>query len=201
MKPLLLNACTSNAGKLREFLHAGERTPEFQIVALPGLKSIPPPAEDGMTFMENAQAKALYYSRHAEGPIFADDSGLVVDALSGEPGVRSARYAGEHATDAQNNALLLSRMETIADRVARFVCVIALAHRGRLMQTAQGTVEGTILKAARGDAGFGYDPLFLYGPLAKTLAELSEEEKLKISHRGQAMRELFRWLQSVQPVF
>jgi len=148
---------TSNPGKLREFQRAAA---DFDIRALPAKPE--PPEETGATFEENAELKAVYYSRFADGPLFADDSGLEVDALGGEPGVHSARYAGPEATDAQNNALLLDRLKSAANRTGRFVCVIALAEKGKLIRTFRGAVEGRILDAPRGVGGFGYDPLFYH---------------------------------------
>lgn len=182
---------TTNAGKLREFRLAGAYAE-----ALPDLHRIEPPAENGVTFEENAAAKAIYYSRFAGDLLFADDSGLEVDALDGEPGVHSARFAGPYATGDQNNALLLARIAGEQDRGARFVCVIALAREGKLLQTFRGEVEGRIVDNARGAGGFGYDPLFFYPPLQRTLAEISESDKFQVSHRGKAFRAMVGWLQS-----
>jgi len=190
-----LYCATTNPGKLREFRLAVERFGGgIEIETLPGLEGIEPPEEHGETFEENAIAKAVYYSRYAPGPLFADDSGLEVDALGGAPGVRSARYAGAGATDEQNNRLLLERMCGVKDRTARFVCVVALAEKGRLLGTFRGTVEGRLLEAPRGANGFGYDPLFYYPPFQRTLAEVSGEEKLSVSHRGKAIEAMLRWL-------
>lgn len=180
---------TTNPGKVREFRLLGA-----EVEILPGMEQIDAPVEDGDTFEENAALKAIYYSRHAPGLLFADDSGLEVDALGGEPGVYSARYAGEGATDALNNALLLRRLESINDRRARFVCVIALAEAGKLIRTFRGTVEGEILRAPRGSGGFGYDPLFFYPPFAQTLAEIPADEKFTVSHRGNALRAMLDWI-------
>src|SRR5579862_9673132 len=146
---------TSNPGKLREFQLAA---PDFDVRALP--KSVPPPDETGDTFEANAVQKAAAYGQHVDGYLFADDSGLEVDALNGAPGVHSARYAGDQATDATNNALLLERLRGVENRTARFVCVIALVHGGKLVKTFLGAVEGHIIDEARGSGGFGYDPLF-----------------------------------------
>jgi XTP/dITP diphosphohydrolase len=181
---------TTNAGKLREFRLLATLF-GADVEALPNLRAIPPSPEDGSTFEANAAQKALYYSRHADGLLFADDSGLEVDALGGAPGVRSARFAGEHANDSANNALLRERLAEATDRRARFVCVIALAREGQLLATFRGEVEGAILHEPRGQGGFGYDPFFFYPPLNRGLAELSEEEKFAISHRGKALREMF----------
>ncbi len=119
----------------------------FQVQPLPGLASMLPPEETGVTFEENAVQKALYYSKFCDGYLFVDDSGLEVEALGGDPGVYSARFAGPNATDAANNRLLLDRMSSVTDRTARFVCVVALAERGRLVQTFRGEVEGRLLEA------------------------------------------------------
>jgi XTP/dITP diphosphohydrolase len=177
-------ACSTNAGKLAEFaLAAGERV---EILPLPGMERIAAPEENGETFEENAVLKAVYYSRFAEKPVFADDSGLEVEALGGAPGVYSARFAGQ-ATHAENNMFLLKRLAGQTDRRARFVTVLALAERGKLLGTSAGTVEGEILGEPRGENGFGYDPLFFYPPLGRTFAELTAEEKLAVSARGRAL--------------
>lgn len=185
-----LYCATSNPGKLREFRMAAAHFgfAGVEIEAVPGLSSIAPPEEHGATFEENAAAKALYYSAYAAGPVFADDSGLEVDALGGAPGVHSARYAGPGCTDADNNRLLLERVRDFAGRTARFVCVIALAESGRLLGTFRGAVEGRIIDEARGANGFGYDPLFFYEPFQCTFGEVSDGRKMGVSHRGQALR-------------
>ena len=186
--------CASgNPGKLREFRLAGELL-GIEVEPLPGIESIAAPEETGATFEENACIKASYYSALAPGPLFADDSGLEVDALGGAPGVYSARYAGEHATDAANNRLLLERLEEHKDRTARFVCVIALAEAGRVMKTFRGTVEGEILREARGPAGFGYDPLFYHPEFGCSFGEVDGEKKFAVSHRGNALRAMLAHL-------
>ena len=157
------------------------------------MREIPASPEDGVTFEENAAQKAIYYSGFTNGVLFADDSGLEVDALGGAPGVYSARYAGEHAGDAANNALLLERLEGHWDRRGRFVCVIAVAESGKLIRTFRGTVEGEILRAPRGRGGFGYDPLFFHPESGQTLAEIPAVKKFVVSHRGQALREMLDW--------
>lgn len=184
---------TGNAGKLREFQLAGGVL-GIDVEPLPNIKAIAAPEETGATFEQNARLKAIYYSGFAPGPLFADDSGLEVDALGGAPGVYSARYAGEHATDAANNQLLLDRLATTASRAARFVCVIALAEKGVVTATFRGTVEGEILREARGPAGFGYDPLFYYPPLNASFGELDDHTKFGISHRGNALRAMLQYL-------
>jgi XTP/dITP diphosphohydrolase len=190
---MTLYCATSNPGKAREFQLAAERLagPQLQVEIVPGLDALEPPQETGTTFAANAALKAIYYSLPAPGPVFADDSGLAVDALGGAPGVYSARYAGPAATDADNNSLLLKQMRGLANRKAQFVCVIALAERGKLIETFTGVVEGELLEAPRGTGGFGYDPLFYFPPFACTLAEATPEQKLLVSHRGQALKQLF----------
>ncbi len=186
--------CASgNAGKLREFRLAGQLL-QVDVEPLPGLKSIIAPEETGATFEENACLKAAYYSRSAPGLLFADDSGLAVDALGGEPGVYSARYAGEHATDADNNRLVLERLGDNPNRAARFVCVIALAKDGEIVKTFRGEVEGQMLQEARGPGGFGYDPLFFYPPFGCSFGEVDDERKFSVSHRGNAVREMLEYL-------
>ena len=193
---MTLYCATTNPGKLREFRLAAERLGrgQFEIVPLPDLSAIEPPEETGQTFEENAVQKALYYSAHAPGPLFADDSGLEVDALGGAPGVLSARFAGPEATDEANNSLVLARLGNREDRTARFVCLIALAEKGRLVRTFRGAVEGTILDAPRGPNGFGYDPLFYYPPFGCSFGEVSGERKLTVSHRGAALGAMMEWL-------
>ena len=188
-----LYCATGNAGKLREFRLAGELL-GVDVEALPELKKITAPEETGATFEENARLKAAYYSQFAPGLLFADDSGLVVDALGGEPGVYSARYAGEHATDEENNRLVLQRLGDNRDRTARFVCVIALAQGGEVVETFRGEAEGELLREARGPAGFGYDPLFYYPPFGCSFGEVDGEKKFGVSHRGNAVRAMFDWV-------
>jgi XTP/dITP diphosphohydrolase len=183
---------TGNPGKLREFQLAA---PDFDVQRLP--VSVPAPEETGNTFEANAAEKAIAYGKHVRGYLFADDSGLEVDALGGEPGVRSARYAGEHATDQENNALLLERLQGIENWTARFVCVIALVHDGRLVKTFRGSVEGRILDGPRGTGGFGYDPLFFHEPFGCTFGEAAIERKMTVSHRAQALAAMFAYLREI----
>jgi XTP/dITP diphosphohydrolase len=186
--------CASgNAGKLREFRLAGQLL-NVDVEPLPGLKFIIAPEETGATFEENACLKAAYYSRSAPGFLFADDSGLAVDALRGEPGVYSARYAGEHATDEDNNRLVLERLGDNPNRTARFVCVIALAKDGEIVKTFRGEVEGQMLHEARGPGGFGYDPLFFYPSFNGSFGEVDDEKKFSVSHRGNAVRAMLEYL-------
>lgn len=186
---MIVYCATSNPGKLREFQKAA---PDFDVRALP--VSVPPPEETGETFEANAIEKALAYGRHTSEYLFADDSGLEVDALGGAPGVYSARYAGEHATDAANNQLLLDRLKGVTNRTARFVCVIALVRDGTLAKTFRGTVEGRIIDQERGPEGFGYDPLFHCDAVGGTFGEASIEQKMQVSHRAQALAQMFTYL-------
>jgi XTP/dITP diphosphohydrolase len=182
-----LYCATGNPGKLREFrLAAGHAPVEIELV--PGFRELPAAIEDGATFEENAVKKALHYARHVDGLLFADDSGLAVDALGGAPGVYAARYSGEGATDESNNALLLRNLRGIDNRAARFVCAIALVEGGKVRGVYHGSVEGRIIDAARGPHGFGYDPLFWYEPFGCTFGEASDAQKFEVSHRGQALR-------------
>jgi XTP/dITP diphosphohydrolase len=182
-----LYCATGNPGKLREFrLAAGHAPVEIELV--PGFRELPPAVEDGATFEENAIKKALHYGHYLDGLLFADDSGLEVDALGGAPGVYSARYSGPQATDETNNRLLLHNLRGVADRTARFVCAIALVAGGSLRGVYHGAVEGLIIDDARGARGFGYDPLFFYPPYNCTFGEADDARKFVVSHRGQALR-------------
>jgi XTP/dITP diphosphohydrolase len=189
---VIVYCATTNAGKIAEFRMAA--TAAITIESLPSLREIPVCDETGVTFEDNAIQKALYYGAHTSGLLFAEDSGLEVDALGGEPGVYSARYAGPHATDEANNALVLSRLGSSAQRSARFVCVIALVEAGQFVQTFRGTVEGQILTEARGPNGFGYDPLFFYPPFDCSFGEIPAAQKQTVSHRGAALKLLVDYL-------
>jgi XTP/dITP diphosphohydrolase len=193
---------SSNAGKLaeyRELARASAPSLVIDLALLPDFDALPAFEEDAPTFAENAAGKALHYSRHGDGLIFADDSGLVVPALGGAPGVHSARYAGPQATNPQRIEKLLGEMrdKTGPERAACFVCAIALAERGRAMAIVTDRVDGEILEAPRGSGGFGYDPVFYFPDLEKTFAELPAEEKNQRSHRGKAFRRLLAALSSM----
>jgi XTP/dITP diphosphohydrolase len=214
--PLYL--ASSNPGKLREF-RAAASARGIHVKPVPGIESLPACIEDGRTFEENARKKALHYSAYVSGPVFADDSGICVDALQGAPGVFSARFAGRDATDDENNRKLLEELRRVktpgagsspaslrvaleergiaaafknvpSQRAAHYVCVIALAQCGRILCLTEGSADGLILDEPRGTGGFGYDPYFFYPPLGKTFAELKPEEKFAVSHRGNALRQL-----------
>jgi XTP/dITP diphosphohydrolase len=183
-----LYGATTNAGKLRE----------FGAEPLPGLAGILPCEETGQTFEENAIQKAEYYSNFTTDYVFADDSGLAVDALDGAPGVFSARYAGPDATDDANNRLVLDRMAGVANRRARFVSVIALARHGRIVKTFRGEVEGELLDEPRGTGGFGYDPLFYYPPFDCSFGEVPLEQKQTVSHRARALAAMREYVKAIE---
>jgi len=217
--PLIMSRvliATSNAGKLRDF--AGAAGPlGVTIAGIPDFHLLPEVVEDGLTFEANARKKAAEYSLRAPGElVLADDSGLEVDVLNGAPGVHSARYAAledlrgdgrsrpsgkadtANSPDPANNARLLCELASVAPerKIARFVCVLAAAREGEVLAVFSGKAEGLILTAPRGTHGFGYDPLFFFPSLNKTFAELSEEEKALVSHRGAAFRKFLEWYRS-----
>jgi len=198
---------TSNAGKVRDFAGAAAAH-GIEIGSIPNFSSLPTPVEDGNTFERNARKKAEEYSLAVPGEIvLADDSGIEIDALNGEPGVHSARYAAPelhgkepheadvNTDDEANNARVIRELSGVPaeKRTGRFVCVLATARDGKILQTFRGTAEGLILDAPRGRNGFGYDPLFYFPQINKTFAELSAEEKAKYSHRGAAFRLFLEW--------
>lgn len=170
-----------------------------ELESLPEFSSLLEFEENAPTFAENAAGKALHYSRWNEGLVFADDSGLVVPALGGAPGVHSARYAGASATNSQRIEKLLreTRGKSGEERSAHFVCAIALARKGRALAVVTDRVNGEILESPRGAGGFGYDPVFYFPVLKKTFAELSPEEKNQHSHRGKAFRKLLSALSTM----
>jgi len=170
-----------------------------ELEVLSGFNELPAFEENAPTFAENAAGKALHYSRLWDGMVFADDSGLVVPALGGAPGVRSARYAGPQATNLRRIEKLLIEMQskTGNERAAYFVCAIALAEKGRAIAVVTDRVEGEILESPRGAGGFGYDPVFYFPALKRTFAELSAKEKNQFSHRGKAFRRLLTALSSM----
>ena len=194
--PRKLFLASGNPVKVREFqvLAAGHA---LDVQLLPGFADIPEFDENASTFAENAAGKALYYSRPRPDMVFADDSGLVVPALHGAPGVLSARYAGPGASNDERLAKLLDelRNKTGAERAAYFVCVIAAAHEGRAVAIVSARVDGEILPSPLGTAGFGYDPVFFFPQLGKSFAELRPEEKNQFSHRGKAFRRLMEALE------
>jgi XTP/dITP diphosphohydrolase len=196
----ILYVASSNPGKLRDFRVAAAQH-DIDVLPLPGLEAIAAPPEDAPTFEENALEKAIYYCQFLPGKmVLADDSGLAVDALEGDPGVRSARYAADagfrHATstDANNNLFLLQQLGGVAEseRGARYHCALAVAQDGTCLLASQGTVEGRILSTPKGNGGFGYDPLFYVPALQQTMAELDDQTRWTHSHRGEAFRALLQ---------
>jgi len=197
---------TFNPGKIREFQGIAQAY-GVSVASIPGFSSLNPVVEDGDTFEVNAEKKAIEYSRAAPGQlVIADDSGLEIDALGGAPGVHSARYAASdprtaesNSEDEDNRQRVLREMRGIPPerRTARFVCVLAVARDGALLNTIRGTSEGTILDAPRGTNGFGYDPLFYFPSVQKSFAELSAAEKAQFSHRGRAFRLFLDWYRAL----
>jgi XTP/dITP diphosphohydrolase len=184
-----MQLATSNTGKLREY----QRLAPASAVALelmPGFADVAVFEETAGTFAENAAGKALYYSQFTDGFVLSDDSGICVDALGGTPGVRSARYGGPQANDTDRNLKLLREMRGKTDRAARFVCVTALAHRGRAIAIVSDFAAGSITEKIHGVGGFGYDPVFFVPELERTFAEASPEDKDRLSHRGKAFRKM-----------
>ena len=199
---LILVLATRNEGKVREFRHLLKDFP-VELKGLNDFGPIPDVVEDGRTFDDNAYKKAFSAASALGLPAIADDSGLVVTALGGAPGVKSARYAGETATDAENIEKLLKAMDGKTDRRAAFECVISIAMPTGPALTYEARCEGEIVSTPRGSEGFGYDPVFYFPPLEKTFAELSVDEKNQVSHRGKALREvgdefdkILKWLEA-----
>ena len=185
-------AATGNSHKLEEYrqLLDGQN---IELKSLLDYPAYPGVEENGSTFAENASIKALDACRYCDVPAFADDSGLEVEALDGRPGIHSARYA---ATDAERIAKLLDELKDKPNRRARFVCVIAIAANGEVIETFEGEVQGTIIDAPRGSNGFGYDPIFQPDGYDCTFAELSQEEKNKISHRANAYAKALEFVEN-----
>jgi XTP/dITP diphosphohydrolase len=186
---------TTNAGKLREVRAALEEVPVV-LDTLDSLPPIPEPEETGSTFAENARLKARYYAARSGRMTVAEDSGLEIDALGGEPGVRSARFLGPDASYAQRFAEIERRLQAhpLAPRTARFVCAAVVASPEHALFETTGTVEGIIAPAPAGEHGFGYDPIFYYPPYAMTFGEISRDAKNRVSHRGVAFRRVAGWL-------
>jgi XTP/dITP diphosphohydrolase len=203
-----LYLASANPGKLREF-QAAAAPLGFDVRTLPRFCQLAPCVEDGATFEANARKKATYYSAFTDGLLFADDSGICVDALGGAPGVFSARFAGAIASDEENNRKLIEELHRLdiesglrpapTTRAAHYVCVIALAQQGEIRTVVEGSAHGIIIDDPRGSRGFGYDPYFFFPPLGKTFAELTAEQKHVVSHRGAAFRALLEFLKTFQP--
>ena len=193
MRRLLI--ATTNEGKLGEIRLLLKASP-VSLVTLRDLPPIEEPEETGATFDENARLKARYYARYSGLVTVAEDSGLVIDALNGEPGVRSARFLRPEASYSERFAFIFQRLAERPDRArtARFVCAVAVADNDRIIFETTGKVEGVIAAAPSGSGGFGYDPIFHYPPYGRTLADVTDEAKLAVAHRGHAFRALARWL-------
>lgn len=201
-KPLRLFVASSNPGKLREYRALAEPYAAYiDLPFIPNFDSLPAFEEIWPTFAENAAGKALHYSRLAPGMVIADDSGLVVPALGGAPGVHSARYAGPNASDADRVQKLLGEMrgKTGEQRRACFVCVVAVAESGKMCGLFSASADGIVLDDPRGQDGFGYDPIFFFPELGKTYAEISRPEKNQHSHRGKAFHKALDFLLQTRP--
>ena len=190
-----LLVATTNRGKLREIAGILHGVP-VELLTLADVPAVVEPEETGQTFAENARDKALYYAAATGLPAVADDSGLEIDALDGAPGVHSARWHGTDYSYKFQKIRELLRERGVDGSTARFVCAVALADGGRILFESDGTVEGRLAPEPRGTNGFGYDPIFFYPPLGKTLAELPREDKEAVSHRGKAFRKLRDFLRS-----
>jgi XTP/dITP diphosphohydrolase len=193
-----LLAATKNRGKLREikklFIGGSIRV---KLYFLPDFNITVDCLETGKTFIENAVQKSLFYGKLVHDMYtVGDDSGLVVEALNGGPGIYSSRYSGPGATDEKNIVKLLEQLQGIENRKAKFVTAVCLSKNGQVIQTFTGEVEGIIIDERRGSGGFGYDPVFYYPPLKKTFAQLNTEEKNQISHRARAFQKLKEFLES-----
>ena len=184
---------TKNTGKLREVSHIfGDK--DFELLSLNDFNNVEEIVEDGNSFEENAVKKAKFIFEKFKVPVIADDSGLVVEQLNYEPGIYSARYAGENATDEENNLKLINNIKNFPQpHKAKFICA-AVYYDGRKLLTAHGEIEGQIIHQPRGKNGFGYDPLFLPDGYNQTTAELSLDEKNKISHRSKAFKSLLKMI-------
>ncbi len=204
--PRTLLVATHNAHKTKEIRDILSDLFD-EIIDLSRFSDRPAPEETGSNFAENSAIKALDASRHApDALVLADDSGLEVDALNGDPGVHSARYAGEHASDADNRRKLLMALgqpeHADSPRTARFRCVITLAKNGKILARFDGSIEGTIATTETGDGGFGYDSLFIPEGYHQSFGELSAEQKNSMSHRARALEKLSAWLgQEMEALF
>ena len=197
--PLRLVVASTNQGKLREYRALADFAgASIELVTIENFDALPKFDETAETFAENAMGKALHYSHFSDGLVIADDSGLVVPALGGAPGVHSARYAGPGASDSDRIRKLLDAMrgKQGEERLARFVCVIALAERGEPRGVFSASAQGEVLGAPNGEGGFGYDPIFFLPALGKTYAQISRNEKNEYSHRGKAFHKTLDFLMS-----
>ena len=190
---------THNQGKIREFTEAFHEI-GWETMPIRDVMDLPDPEETGTTFEENALQKARAYAEAVNMPVLSDDSGIIADALGDRPGIYSARYAGRHGDDEANNRKLIADLTPFhgEERRGRYVCVVALVWPDGKAVTAEGTCEGIIRDFYAGTGGFGYDPLFYLPQFGKTMAEISLEEKNRISHRGRALRALLAKLKKAE---
>ncbi|WLR50123.1 XTP/dITP diphosphatase [Bacillus tianshenii] len=200
MKSVII--ATKNKGKVREFQYLIGKF-GIKVTSLLDYSDIPDVVEDGDTFAANARKKAETIAERFQTPVISDDSGLIVDAIDGRPGVYSARYAGEDKDDAANLAKVLEEMSAVPDekRTARFFCALAVAVPGKETVIVEGTCEGKITTAPQGENGFGYDPIFYVEDKQRTMAQLTKEEKNEISHRANALKKLSVMLENDEILF
>lgn len=199
MQPVELVIASTNVHKIREFRSILKSLPHLDLLSLNDFPTYVPPEETGTTFLENATLKASHAAKTLGRWTLADDSGLVVPALQGAPGIFSARYAGLEATDHENRKKLLDAMRHLLDddRSAYYECCIVIASPTAVQKQACGSCEGTLLSQERGGGGFGYDPLFIKHGYSKTFAELSESVKNRVSHRRRALDKILPFLESL----
>ena len=198
VKNSFITLATTNLNKVSEL----QKIFEPSGILLKGLQiKVAPPEEDGKTFQENADLKALYYSRVVDHCVLADDSGLCVDFLKGAPGIYSSRFASPKATDGDNIRKLLESLKGVESghHSAHFICALSLAFKGRIIKRYTGKVRGLILEAPAGTQGFGYDPVFYYPSFKKSFAEMTREEKNSVSHRFRAARKMAAWVEKHLP--
>ncbi|TCK04695.1 XTP/dITP diphosphatase [Phorcysia thermohydrogeniphila] len=190
---------TKNRGKVREVKEKLKRF-GIDVVPIDEVKNVPSPEETGETFLENAYQKAIYYARALGEPVIAEDSGLEVEALGGRPGVYSSRFAGENATDEENNRKLIEELKKrgLEESPARYVSFVVVAFPEGMGLWSEGEVKGKVITEPRGSGGFGYDPLFIPEGYERTMAELSLEEKNRISHRGKAFGKLVKLIEEIR---
>lgn len=191
MKKLVI--ATGNKNKLIEMRELLNNT-SYEVVGQDEIVKKIEIEENGSTFRKNARIKALAISNLCHDLVLADDSGLVIDALNGEPGIQSARYLGHDTSYDYKNQMILERMCNECNRAARFVCAISLCLEGKVLYEVEETIEGEIAREVLGENGFGYDPIFYYPPMKKGTAQMSMEEKNEVSHRGKAMRKIITYL-------
>ena len=190
-----LLVATTNRDKIREIRSLLAGAPA-DLITLRDIAPVAEPEETGDTFEDNARLKARYYAKHSGTLTVAEDSGLVIDALDGEPGVKSARFLRPDASYPERFAAIFERLARHPDRprTARFVCALSVVQGDTIAFETTATVEGVIAPASAGSRGFGYDPIFYYPPYGATLAEVGEEDKLAVAHRGKAFRQLAQWI-------